>query len=257
MNKLKQKILNKIVDVFSFALYKAMQKEEIQKELWKVSNVRPNYLETHWSSVPNSIREHRMLSATQEAAEFVQNNIANIEGEFNSYITLEKALSKVQIEGSYVEFGVYKGDSINFIATKAATKNIYGFDSFEGLPESWGPAAKGAFDRGGQLPDVKENVTLYKGWFDETIDQFLNDHDENVAFIHADADLYSSTATILSKLESRIVSGTVIVFDEYLNYPDWKEHEYKAFMEFIERTNHEFEYLGYTDRGYSVSVIIK
>ena len=256
MNKLKQIVLNKLINVFSFVLYKAMQKEEIQNQIWKVSNVRPSNLETHWSSIPNSIREQRMLKATQEAAAFVDEHIADVEGEFNSYITLEKALNQVKTQGSYLEFGVYKGDSINFIAEKIGEQAIYGFDSFEGLPENWGAAAKGAFDRDGQLPNVRENVTLYKGWFDETIDLFLQEHPEPVAFIHADADLYSSTSTILTKLQSRIKTGTVIVFDEYFNYPEWKEHEYKAFMEFIERTGFDFEYLGYTDRGYSVSVRI-
>jgi hypothetical protein len=51
-----------------------------------------------------------------------------------------------------------------------------------------------------------------------------------VAFVHADADLYSSTVLCLKEmaLRGRLVKGTVINFDEYWNYPDWQNGEYKA-----------------------------
>jgi hypothetical protein len=47
-------------------------------------------------------------------------------------------------------------------------------------------------------------------------------------------------------LGNRIVPGTVIVFDEYWNYPNWKEHEFKAFQEFVNKVGLEYEYLGHT-----------
>ena len=31
----------------------------------------------------------------------------------------------------------------------------------------------------------------------------------------------------------RINPGCIIVFDEYINYPSWEQHEFKAFQEFI------------------------
>ena len=58
--------------------------------------------------------------------------------------------------------------------------------------------------------------------------------------------MYSSTRTIFELLKDKIVSGTVIVFDEYFNYPDWENGEYKAFNEFIKENNLNFEYIGYT-----------
>ena len=41
----------------------------------------------------------------------------------------------------YCEFGVYKGETINFIASKIP-HTVHGFDSFEGLPEVWRAAER-------------------------------------------------------------------------------------------------------------------
>ena len=54
---------------------------------------------------------------------------------------------------------------------------------------------------------------------------------------------------MLDILANRIVPGTVIQFDEYFNYPGWQDGEYKAFKEFVESRDVEFEYLGYLGRG--------
>ena len=80
--------------------------------------------------------------------------------------------------GLWLEFGVYAGGTINRIARCANGAIVYGFDSFEGLPEAWtgrieswdttgaqrgstyGP---GTFSLGGVLPPVADNVRLVKG----------------------------------------------------------------------------------------------
>lgn len=99
----------------------------------------------------------------------------------------------------------------------------------------------------GNAPQVNENVRLVKGRFNETLPEFVKEHTEPCAFIHVDCDLYSSTKTIFDNLKNQIVSGTVIAFDEYFNYPGWQEGEYKAFMEYVEENNIEFEYIARTD----------
>ena len=48
----------------------------------------------------------------------------------------------------------------------------------------------------------------------------------------------------------------MIVFDEYFNYPNWQEHEYKAFQEYIGEEGRSYEYLAYCARGGSVAVRI-
>ena len=75
--------------------------------------------------------------------------------------------------------------------------------------------------------------------------------------MHIDCDLYSSTRTVLSLLEPRIVPGTIIVFDEYLNYPGWQAHEKRAFAEFVGRTGCRYDYLGFASGEFAVSVRIR
>jgi hypothetical protein len=37
---------------------------------------------------------------------------------------------------------------------------------------------------------------------------------------------------------NRLASGSVIVFDEYFNYPGWKVHEFKAFQDDVRIVSH-------------------
>jgi hypothetical protein len=76
----------------------------------------------------------------------------------------------------WLEFGVASGDTINYIS-KFTNDKVYGFDSFEGLPEKWRDGFdKGAFNRNGHLPQVNSNVELIKGWFNETLLNFIQTH---------------------------------------------------------------------------------
>lgn len=63
--------------------------------------------------------------------------------------------------------------------------------------------------------------------------------------------------TIFDVLGGKIVPGTVVQFDEYFNYPGWRNHEYKAFQEFINNSSLSYDYIGYNRLGYSVAVVIK
>jgi hypothetical protein len=158
--------------------------------------------------------------------------------------------------GLFLEFGVYKGDSINRMAALRPDDRWYGFDSFEGLPEAWTLGArKGAFDLGGELPAVRDNVTLTKGFFADTLPRFVvQHHDAKVAFLHVDCDLYSATKTIFDQLDAMLQPGCIIVFDEYFNYSDWEDGEYKAFAEYTAKTGLSFEYIAYVRTGGQVAV---
>ena len=149
------------------------------------------------------------------------------------------------------EFGVRKGLTIKEIAKRISKRKCYGFDSFEGLPEDWSGQqyAKGAYSENGKTPKVPSNVFLEKGWFKDTLPNFLKNHKEKIDFIHFDADLYSSTKLILDLLGKRFHKGTILIFDEYFNYPNWKNHEYKAFQEFIRKEKISYTYLAFTSKS--------
>jgi predicted O-methyltransferase YrrM len=168
---------------------------------------------------------------------------------------LELAVSWRQAEGLIMEFGVASGRTINHIATLVPDLPVYGFDSFEGLPEVWRPGfAKHTFAQ--PTPDVRPNVTLVKGWFEQSLPGFLADHPGTISLLHVDCDLYSSTRTIFEHLGSRIVAGTVIVFDEYFNYPGWRQHEHRAFQEYAAANGRRYEYLGIVPRHAQVCLRI-
>ncbi len=62
--------------------------------------------------------------------------------------------------------------------------------------------------------------------------------------------------SLFNALRDRIKPGTVVVFDEYFNYPGWRGHEYKAFQEFIAATGLTYRYLGFAAEKGHVAVII-
>jgi Macrocin-O-methyltransferase (TylF) len=203
------------------------------------------------------------LKALESTADYVAEHMTRAESFTNNLSLLKWAISKANLDGLVMEFGVWQGGTVNFIAQQVSKdKEIHGFDSFEGLPEFWveithvGRYDKGAFDMKGQLPAVAKNVNLHPGWFNESLPKFLEKHDEHVSFIHIDCDLYSSTKTVFDLLSERIKSGTIIVFDEYFNYPTWEKHEFKAFQEFVTKNNINYQYIGYNRVGREVAVII-
>lgn len=161
---------------------------------------------------------------------------------------MRHALSLAKAAGFYAEFGVNEGGTISYIAKQKPALTVHGFDSFEGLPEDWSgnAMAAGYFNRKGRLPRVPSNVVLHRGWFDDTAPKFASTQQGPAAFLHIDCDLYSSTKTVFDALGDRIVPGTVLIFDEYFNYPNWKAHEHKAFTEFKGRSGKAFKYAGYS-----------
>jgi hypothetical protein len=168
---------------------------------------------------------------------------------------LVHALRLVNRDGLFLEFGVATGATISLIA-EISQAQVFGFDSFEGLPEPWRTGfPKGRFS--GEVPEVPPNVSIIEGWFSETLPKFIQEHNEPVAFLHVDCDLYSSTKCIFDFLYSHIGPGCVIVFDEYFNYPGWQQHEHKAFMEFVEWRQLRFRYDAFVPNYQQACVVIE
>lgn len=154
-------------------------------------------------------------------------------------------------DGLWLEFGVHAGGTINRIA-KYTTKTIYGFDSFEGLPQDWAGRIesngvtypKGTFSLGGWMPAVAPNVQLIKGWYNNVLPGFMAQHPEPIAFLHMDSDIYSSTKEIFNYTAKKIKNGCIIVFDELVGYTGFEQHEWKAWWEFVDTYKIDFEWIG-------------
>jgi hypothetical protein len=189
-------------------------------------------------------REMKRL-ALQESVQYAQKHMRTAVGMESSREVLETALRQVSVPGHYLEFGVYKGGTIGFIAKQVGPlQQVHGFDSFRGLQDAWS-GDRFAFDAHGRLPKVPGNVVLHPGFFADTLPGWLEQHGGPAAFIHIDSDLYESARCVFELLQDRIVPGTVIVFDEYFNYPNWQAHEFRAFQELVGRCAVQYEYLGY------------
>ena len=157
------------------------------------------------------------------------------------------ALANITLNGIYMEFGVYRGSSINWFAGFLPDKTIIGFDSFEGLPDDWAMSkAKKHFDLGGKLPAVRANVVLVKGTFEHSLPEYLVSNNGIIALAHMDADTYGSTKSVLALLRPRLRSGSVFVFDQYFGYHGWKLGEWKAWQEFSKREQISYHYLSFS-----------
>jgi predicted O-methyltransferase YrrM len=205
----------------------------------------------------HDIKRALQRRALEETADFVHAHMPMVPFYPDRFALYDATLKRITLSGLVCEFGVFQGESINHLAKCLPDTEIYGFDSFEGLPEDWRAEVKAGHFKVQQLPAVRNNVRLVQGWFDKTLPAFLEKHPEPAAYLHIDSDLYSSAKTILDLFASRIRPGTVIIFDEYFNYPDWKQGEYRAFEEFVASHGTRFEYIAYAVTDEQVAVVIQ
>lgn len=193
--------------------------------------------------------------------------------QINMRAELEYAMSLCEVDGLNLEFGVFEGWTINTCAEIRPDQHFWGFDSFEGLPEEWvvvdptHPKSKPwkKMDKGhfalDSLPEVRDNVSLVKGFFDESLVPWMRENiteDSQVSWLHLDADLYSSTIYVLEKLNDYIVPGTIIRFDELVDwrlegfpctphkrpkpkYSNWRNGEWLAMNEWLENFDRKIE----------------
>jgi hypothetical protein len=155
-------------------------------------------------------------------------------------------LDRAGIVGSLVECGTWKGGACGLMALahKAhgpPTRSIHLFDSFEGLPEpdatQDGNAAVhyASYRASGKLQsinqcvatleenqhvmkniaDYPEELTIYHvGWFQETLPAAAPQIG-GIALLRLDGDWYESTKVCLDILYPQVVSGGIVVIDDY------------------------------------------
>lgn len=159
--------------------------------------------------------------------------IGNRAARYIEYILARQALNCRT--GEFIECGVLWGTSLNIFAGvldrfDSSNRALLGFDSFEGLD------APGAIDidtrtnsiapwfhAGGVCGGTPEQVQallthrkckieLIKGWIPTTFQDY---EERRFAFAHVDVDLYQATKDCLAFIYPRMVSGGIILFDDY------------------------------------------
>lgn len=163
------------------------------------------------------------------------------------------ALDQCPDTGEIIELGVHRGNSIKLIAKHVAPRTVWGFDSFAGLPEPWELSSKSTRKAGHfkcSPPECGDNVRLVEGFFDVSLPAWIQQHNPpSMAFVHIDSDLYSSALCALTVLDPLIQAGTIIVFDELVDwrgsdaYPYWPDGEWKALQEWTTEFDRQYEFI--------------
>lgn len=154
--------------------------------------------------------------------------------------------------GLILEFGVAGGSSITGLAKAVPDRLVYGFDSWEGLPEDWDDAAGNIVHPKGDyrcpipsLYELPSNVRLVRGLFQDTLPRFLEGlvSSKQTAFVHIDCDLYSSTFYVLNQLKDYL-NGAIVAFDELFGFPEYEAHEGRALRDFVAATGYQLNLIG-------------
>jgi hypothetical protein len=203
--------------------------------LWHLHNSRPQRL---FRAVLDEI-DLQHLRSTQPCPE-----ISSRDGMYQHIQT--EAIKEEAID--FLEFGVFRGESMRaWIAlNRHAQSRFYGFDSFEGLPETWRKSQDaGHFSVAGNIPQLDDNrVRFIKGWFDKTVPEFVGSFEpRNRLVVHLDADLYSSTMIALVYLLPYLAKGSLLIFDEFYD----RNHEYKAFRDFLSISRRKYQAVCHTE----------
>lgn len=168
---------------------------------------------------------------------------------------IEQELSDGPVD--YLEFGVATGTSFKWWAQHHTNSEsrFYGFDTFTGLPEDWGPFKKGDMSNGNEIPKIDDpRCSFYQGVFQQTLFDFLKNYQAGKRkVVHLDADLYSSTLFVLTTLSPWLKTGDVLIFDEF-NVP---MHEFKALKDWSESFYREYSVLGETNNFYQLVLVLK
>lgn len=231
------------------------------EEWWRYP--QPSWLQKHLLGIYTDSYDLDRVArrrAAETSAEYMIQNMRqanNFPTDYDLHDWLGTQVDAELLEsGLVMEFGVATGRTLNHFARLFPNKKVYGFDSFEGLPENWTwYIQKGHFSQ--PTPRVRNNVELVIGWFDNTLAKFMQTQtDKPMALLHIDSDLYSSAVTILNETVNTFCPGTIVLFDEYFNFPGWEQDEFRAWKECVEKYNIEYEYIGMVTRHQKVAVRI-
>jgi O-methyltransferase len=183
---------------------------------------------------------------------------------------LARHVVSLGLSGAFVECGTWRGGALGFWARSflrnagvPSKSSIWGFDSFEGMPQMTEKdgdfTARWLYERPitevpsellrGEFSGTERNVAseedvwsvlstsqfprdglhVVKGWFQESLAKNA-DAIGPIAILRIDGDFYASTRVCLEKLFDRVVPGGAVIIDDYGVFPGCR----RATDEFLE-----------------------
>lgn len=223
--------------------------------LERAASLRPDHLDTRFYL--GALR--RLLGLGEaavlpEEARFLDESLAFVEAHrtaetrlfADTFDTLDAALAQARLPGAIVELGVRHGTTLRHLVARAGDSAVFGFDSFEGLPEAWQGQPAGLYRAPGALSHLPPDARVAVGLFADTLPRFAAEHTAPLRLVHVDCDLHRSTAEAFAALDRWLIAGTVLVFDEYLCNPGWQEEEHRALDELLARRGLSADYLAFS-----------
>jgi hypothetical protein len=207
----------------------------------------------------------RFVSGLSAVSKWISRHSASVP--FNDFYTLKRDYDKryslyeyVKTSENlqafdYLEFGVASGLSLKWWTANNLNPEarFYGFDTFTGLPEDWGPYKKGDMNFGPPPQLLDSRIEYLQGLFQQTLPPFIKNRDlSRKLVLMMDADLYSSTLYVLTSLAPYLKSGDIIFFDEF-NVP---AHEFLAFTDFVRSYYVNYKVIGAVSNFYQIAVKI-
>ncbi|MDR1433485.1 MAG: class I SAM-dependent methyltransferase [Puniceicoccales bacterium] len=169
--------------------------------------------------------------------------------------------------GVAVDLGAGVLKSSNLLGSVFAHGTVFACDTFSGLPEAWergdvnfpaGTFAPKIAPVGLQPPfPTLDNVIAIRGKFIDTIPQLLPVlKNYQLALVHIDSDTYQSAVDGLEPLLPLLRVGTILVFDEFYNYDDFENGEFRAFMDLIDGNGFKYTPLAFNAHHQQVVIQI-
>jgi len=198
------------------------------------------------------------LVAASEAAVWLHQHADKAPAFARRSALLESIVPQIPPDGDLAEFGVFDGAITRFMRPRFPNRRYHAFDSFRGVPEAMSLAVhQYSFDLDGKIPDLPPNTTIHAGWFEDTIPMWRERFGGSIAWAYIDCDLYESVCTVLEGLSDRIKPGTILSYDDWYNFPNWKQHSYRATQEWTKRTGIKLRPLAFTTLEQSVSFVVE
>ena len=158
---------------------------------------------------------------------------------------------------SWCEFGVGEGESLDwFLLNKPAGNMMFGFDTFEGIPEPWLGHPIGHW-KSEPYRSNRRDLEILRAPFERSLgDPAVRSRlARGIGLVHVDCDLYSSTRTVLEGTREFLRPETVVIFDEFYGYGGWQQCEAGAFREFVDAARVSFEYVARSDFQVAIRVL--